>query len=98
MDWKEKLKSRKFWTMAITVTTLLGASFGLSEAVVTQITTILTAGGIVMTWLNGQSKIDAAKEEKEEHIENTFNLNGMSKEDVAGLVKDWMEANENGSN
>jgi hypothetical protein len=95
MDWKEKLKSRKFLTMAVTVVTLLGASFGLSEAVVAQITTIITAGGIVMTWLHGQSKVDAIKEDR---TENTINLHGMSKEDVAALVKEWLEENDYGRN
>ena len=91
MNWKEKLGSRKLWTMLISVVTIMGAAFGLTEELFAQATAIITAGGIAMTYLFGQSKVDAAKEE---HAETYFNINGMSKEEVAELVKGWMEANK----
>ena len=87
MDWKTKLKSRKLWTTLIGIVTLVGASFGLSEAVVTQVVAIISAGGIAITYIFGESNIDSARES------NHFNINDLSKAEVAELLKGWMEVN-----
>jgi hypothetical protein len=97
MNWKTKLSSRKLWTMLISIVTLVGASFGFTEAVVTQTVAILSAGGIAMTYIFGESNIDAANVEAEKTDVNNFNINGLSKEEVSELLKGWMEVNNNES-
>jgi hypothetical protein len=94
MNWKEKLSSRKLWTTLIGIVTLIGASFGFSEAVVTQTVAVLSAGGIAMSYVFGQSNVDAAEAEAEKHDVHNLNINGLSKEEVTVLLKDWMEANQ----
>jgi alpha-D-ribose 1-methylphosphonate 5-triphosphate synthase subunit PhnG len=86
MDWKERLGSRKLWTTLISIVAIVGAAFGFSEATLTQAAAILTAGGVGMTYIFGQSKVDVAKEE------NSFN--NLSKAEVTELLKGWMEAND----
>jgi len=93
MDWKTKLSSRKLWTTLISIVTLLGATFGLTEAVMTQTVAVISAGGIAIAYIFGQSNVDAAEAEKDVHH---FNFNGLTKSEVAELLKEWMEANNKG--
>ncbi len=58
---KEKLCSRKLWIAVAGFVCAVGALFGLSESVATQITSMITAGGVVVAYILGESLIDANK-------------------------------------
>ena len=58
---KKKLSSRKFWFAVAGLACAVGALFGLSESMVAQITSVITAGGVVVAYILGESMIDANK-------------------------------------
>lgn len=58
---KEKLCSRKLWLAVAAFVCSVGALFGLSESVATQVTSMITAGGVVVAYILGESLIDANK-------------------------------------
>ena len=58
---KEKLCSRKFWLAVAAFVCSVGAIFGLSESIAAQITSMITAGGVVVAYILGESIIDANK-------------------------------------
>ena len=69
IDWKRKLTSRKFWAAVVGFVTPTILAFGVSEAVTTQIVSIITAGGVLIAYIIGEGLTDAAnattKEEQE---------------------------------
>ena len=69
IDWKRKLTSRKFWAAVVGFVTPTILAFGVSEAVATQIVSIITAGGVLIAYIIGEGLTDAAnattKEEQE---------------------------------
>lgn len=72
MNWKRKLTSRKFWVAVIGFVAPLLLAFGKSESDVTQISSIIMAGGTLIAYIIGEGFIDAANivpEEKEENRE-----------------------------
>ncbi len=58
---KEKLCSRKFWLAVAGFVCAVGALFGISESVAGQITSVITAGGVVVAYILGESFVDASK-------------------------------------
>lgn len=58
---KNKLCSRKFWLAVAAFVCSVGALFGLSESVSAQITAVITAGGVVVAYIFGESLVDASK-------------------------------------
>lgn len=60
IDWKRKLSSRKLWAALVGFVTPLLLAFGVSEAVVTQVASIIMAGGVLIAYILGESKADAA--------------------------------------
>ncbi len=58
---KSKLSSRKFWLAVAAFVCAVGALFGLSESVSAQITSVITAGGVVVAYIFGESLVDASK-------------------------------------
>ncbi len=58
---KEKLCSRKFWLAVAGFVYAVGALFGVSESEAAQITSVITAGGVVVAYILGESMIDASK-------------------------------------
>ena len=58
---KEKLCSRKFWLAVAGFVCSVGALFGLSESITAQMTSVITAGGVVVAYILGESMIDANK-------------------------------------
>lgn len=59
MDWK-KLSSRKFLSTVTAFVSLLLIAFGISEEVVTQVVSIIMAGGAVVAYIVTEGRIDAA--------------------------------------
>lgn len=60
MNWKKKLTSRKFWVAVIGFVTPLLLAFGHSQNDVTQISSIIMAGGTLIAYILGEGFIDAA--------------------------------------
>lgn len=60
IDWKRKLTSRKFWVAVIGFVTPLMLAFGASEAMAAQVTSIITAGGVLIAYIIGEGMADAA--------------------------------------
>lgn len=60
MDWKQKLTSRKFWLAVVALVTAILTSLNMSEADVTNITTVIMAFGTVIAYIIGEGLIDAA--------------------------------------
>lgn len=58
---KRKLSSRKFWMALAGFICSAGALFGISEHVASQISATVSAGGIVIAYILGESYIDAKK-------------------------------------
>ena len=58
---KDKLCSRKLWLAVAGFVCAVGALFGISESVAAQITSVITAGGVVVAYILGESFVDASK-------------------------------------
>ena len=59
IDWKRKLSSRKFWAAAAGFIAPLLLAFGLSEAVVTQVTGLIMSCGSLIAFIIAEGFIDA---------------------------------------
>lgn len=60
IDWKKKLTSRKFWLALVGFVTPLLLAFKMESTEVTQIVSIIMAGGSLIAYVLGESAIDAA--------------------------------------
>ena len=60
-DLKKKLCSRKFWLAVAGFVCAVGALFGISESAAEEITSLITAGGVVIAYILGESIVDANK-------------------------------------
>jgi|GEM_PF-350431 hypothetical protein len=58
MDWKRKLTSRKFWVALIGFVTTLLIAFGVDGLTVEQVTGVITAGGVLIAYILGESYAD----------------------------------------
>ena len=59
---KAKLCSRKFWIAVAGFVCTVGAMFGMTDDMASQISAIVTAGGIVVAYILGESYIDGKKQ------------------------------------
>ncbi len=60
-EMKRKLSSRKLWLAVAGFICAVAALFGVSESVSAQISATVTAGGVVIAYILGESLIDAKK-------------------------------------
>lgn len=70
MNWKKKLTSRKFWVAVVGFVTPLLLAFGKSQDEVTQIASIIMAGGTLIAYIIGEGLIDASNIDSEETNDN----------------------------
>ena len=70
MNWKRKLTSRKFWVAVIGFVAPLLLAFGKSESDVTQISSIIMAGGTLIAYIIGEGFIDASNLNNNDNLEN----------------------------
>lgn len=61
IDWKRKLTSRKFWLTLIGFVTALCIAFGVDNLTIEQMTAIISAGGVLIAYILGESYIDGNK-------------------------------------
>lgn len=60
-DLKKKLSSRKLWIAVAGLACSIGALFGMSDSTAAQITSLISAAGVVITYILGESLIDMNK-------------------------------------
>ena len=61
MNIKQKLGSRKFWTMLLGWLTSMATAFGASENTIVQITAVIGGFGVMAVYLLAEAKVDAAR-------------------------------------
>ena len=59
INWKQKLSSRKFWAAMIGFVSAILVACNFSELTVQQVTAVLTAGGVLIAYILGESYVDA---------------------------------------
>ncbi len=59
IDWRQKLSSRKFWAAAAGFVSALLVAFRTDEGTVSQVSAIITAGGVLVAYILGESIVDA---------------------------------------
>lgn len=64
-SWKDKLTSRKFWCAVVGVVLSIMVIFGYSEEEKTKVTGLITATGVLISYIVGEGLTDAA------HIKDT---------------------------
>ena len=62
INWKQKLSSRKFWAAVAGFVTAIMVAFRVENGTVEQITAIITAGGVLVAYILGESAVDANRD------------------------------------
>lgn len=62
IDWKRKLSSRKFWCAVVAFVSPLLFAFNVADSDVTQITSIIMAGGALIAYIFSEGWVDANRE------------------------------------
>ena len=67
IDWKRKLSSRKFWAALSALVGAIAVVCGAGESIITEVSAIISAAGVLIAYILGESIIDASsnKEDKE---------------------------------
>lgn len=65
IDWAKKLSSRKFWVCIIGFVSAILLGFGISDSVVTQVTSILSSAGCLIAYILAEGYVDGNREENE---------------------------------
>ena len=63
IDWKAKLSSRKLWAAVAGCVTAIAAVFGADEMTTQEITAVITAVGVLVAYIIGESCVDASREQ-----------------------------------
>lgn len=64
IDWKRKLTSRKFWVSICAFVALLVVALGYTDAVATQVTSLIMAGATVVGYVIGEGLTDAGNKKE----------------------------------
>lgn len=62
INWKQKLSSRKFWAAVAGFVTAIMVAFRVENGTAEQITAIITAGGVLVAYILGESAVDANRD------------------------------------
>ena len=65
INWKQKLSSRKFWAAMVGFVTAILIAFNASELTISQVSAVITAGGVLIAYIIGESVVDANREYSE---------------------------------
>ena len=58
-DWKRKLSSRKFWAALAALVGAVAVVCGAGESVITEVTAIISAAGVLAAYILGESIVDS---------------------------------------
>ncbi|MCI5843240.1 MAG: hypothetical protein MR004_06285 [Clostridiales bacterium] len=70
INWKQKLSSRKFWAAVVAFVSALLFAFNVADSDVTQITSIIMAGGALIAYIFSEGWVDANRESGDTYISN----------------------------
>lgn len=59
IDWRQKLSSRKFWAAAAGFVSALLVAFRTDENTISQVSAIITAGGVLVAYILGEALVDS---------------------------------------
>lgn len=59
INWRQKLSSRKFWAAAAGFISSLLVVFRTDEGTITQVSAIITAGGVLVAYILGEAMVDS---------------------------------------
>lgn len=59
IDWKRKLSSRKFWAALAAFVGAVTVFCGAGESVITEVTAIISAAGVLAAYILGESIVDS---------------------------------------
>ena len=60
IDWKRKLSSRKFWAALSALVGAIAVVCGAGESVITEVSAIISAAGVLIAYILGESMVDAS--------------------------------------
>ncbi|MBQ9080972.1 MAG: hypothetical protein IJY27_07885 [Clostridia bacterium] len=66
MNWKQKLSSRKLWAAITAFVTALATVLGADALTIEQLAALISAIGVAVTYIIGESCVDAAREKNKE--------------------------------
>lgn len=64
IDWKQKLSSRKFWAAVVGFVSAVLIALNYSELQIEQVAAVITAGGVLIAYILGESYVDANRSEE----------------------------------
>ncbi len=64
INWKQKLSSRKFWAALTGFVGAVAVVCGAGESVIAEVSAIISAAGVLIAYILGESLIDQASAEK----------------------------------
>lgn len=62
INWKQKLSSRKFWAAVVGFATALMVALKADEGTISQVSAVITAGGVLIAYIIGESVVDANRD------------------------------------
>ena len=65
IDWKRKLSSRKFWAALAGCVGAVAVFCGAGESMITEVTAIISAAGVLIAYILGESIIDSSSADSE---------------------------------
>lgn len=66
VNWKQKLSSRKFWAAVVGFVSAILIALNYSEMQIEQVTAVVTAGGVLIAYILGESYVDANRASEED--------------------------------
>lgn len=67
IDWKRKLSSRKFWAALAGFVGAVAVFCGAGESMITEVTAIISAAGVLIAYILGESMIDSSSADSEDN-------------------------------
>lgn len=78
INWKQKLSSRKFWAAVAGFATAIMIAFKVESGTAEQITAIITAGGVLVAYILGESAVDANRDYAEDKSDDSDLIAGTT--------------------
>lgn len=74
IDWKQKLSSRKFWAACVGFVSAILVACNYTNITIEQVTAVITAGGVLIAYILGESYVDAEREAQRQPEEENADL------------------------
>ena len=79
IDWRQKLSSRKFWAAAAGFVSALLVAFRTDENTISQVSAIITAGGVLVAYILGEALVDSNRTDTPDSSVNTHDNDAKGK-------------------